>query len=97
MKTVWKYELDRKGRQAIDMPIGGRVLAVQEMMYEDGIFMWVMVDSLEPKFETRIFHTFDTGTDLWGKNVNYLTYSLHYIGTVQVRAGGYVHHIFEEK
>lgn len=82
MKTIWKFHLKEERQQTIAMPIGSRILCVQEQV---GLTMWAEVDPSAAK-EERCVEIFGTGHDL---NEAERTY----IGTVM--GGPYVWHLYE--
>jgi len=86
MKTIWKYALLVADRQELQMPTGANFLAVQVQREE--ICLWALVDTDNPLVGRRI-HTYGTGQGLGELGT--------YIGTYQLRGGGLVFHVFEER
>lgn len=84
MKTIHKYALRFIDTQSVIMPVGAKVLAVQNQ--NDKITMWAEVDDINDK-EQRVFSIFGTGCEITG-------FERHYIGTVQI--GDFVWHIYEQ-
>ena len=84
MKTIWKYELKRKGVQIIAMPRNAEILTVQAQ--GNNIALWAVVDTEEQK-ENRHFEIVGTG--------GYIDETIQrvYLGTIQF--SGLVYHIFE--
>ena len=88
MTTIWKFPLavsQTQGiaMQAILMPFGAQVLAVQCQGGEP--CLWALVDEQAPKM-LRTFETFGTGHSIPDGNKNY-------VGTYQMM--GLVFHVFE--
>lgn len=84
MLSVWKYEVLREERFAIDIPKGAELLTVQ--MQGNTAQLWALVEPDREK-ETRHFHLAGTGHPI-GDDV------LQYVGTFQTRMG-LVFHLFE--
>ncbi len=90
MKSIWKYSLELTDRQELEMPEGAWILSVQ--MQCNNICLWVAVNT-EVQKKKRVIYIVGTG-----HNVGHLHRSLHrFIGTVQMRGGALVWHIFEEE
>jgi hypothetical protein len=83
MKTIWKWTL--KPETTIDMPHGAKLLAVQDQHGEP--HLWALVD---PNAKTcpRTFRVYWTGLYLPDEPGQY-------VGTVQMREGAQVFHVFE--
>lgn len=84
-KTIWKYEIFPEA--IIEMPIGAKILDVQEQF--DKPYMWALVDKFAPK-ESRTFMCYGTGHNIPDDPGEY-------IGTFQMHGGGLVFHLFEVK
>jgi len=84
MWTIHKYILQIDGIIVIDMPIGSKILDVQNQ--DNRICMWVIVNT-ELETEERVFQIIGTGHQLLGRTEK------KYIGTVQ--QGPFVWHVFE--
>lgn len=87
MRTIYKFPLGVKHFTVISMPKGAEILTVQ-MQFGD-LCLWAIVDP-EAEDEDRQFYIFPTGRPL-----NLPEYE--YIGTVQMRGGQLVWHVFEIK
>lgn len=85
MRTIWKYDLQVKDNQFVNMPRGARVLSVQAQ--NDFPCIWAEVDSEQPK-EPRMFVMYGTGHPMVGQ-------SSLYVGTFQLRGGQLVFHVYE--
>ncbi|MEN6293881.1 MAG: hypothetical protein ABFD07_17925 [Methanobacterium sp.] len=86
VQTIWKYTLESKEMQDIELPEDAEVLTVQNQ--NGNICMWVRLDPTAPKVY-RTFGVFGTGWNvITGSNFKY-------IGTVQLDGGAFVFHIFE--
>lgn len=85
-KKVYKYQLELKSHQVIEMPKGSQILTFQE---QNGILtLWAIVDTEEFKTEEREISIYATGYTIPDKcDVS------NWIGTVQV--GSLVWHVFE--
>ena len=85
MKRVYKYEVPINDRCAIMMPVGARLLHLAE---QDGApCLWALVDPVAP-VEARHFRLAGTGHDVD-------CHILAYVGTVLLRGGALVFHLFE--
>ena len=86
MKTIHKFQLSRQARTEFVLPVGYKVLTVQE---QGGLVtLWVLLDDEELNVRRVAFLTYFTGAPL-------TAYPDKYIGTVQL-LGGHVIHVFEE-
>jgi hypothetical protein len=83
MQTVWKYMLQSSSE--LDLPKEAQILSVHEQ--GDNVCMWVLVDS-EAEKEKRKFVVFGTGHEI-------PDHPMKFIGTVHIRNGALVFHIFE--
>lgn len=83
-KMIWKFPLELKEWQALDMPIGSEVLTLQ--VQEGTPTLWVMVDPLMPKVKKH-FHIVATG-----QAISEEQHGLYH-GTWQ--SGPFVWHLFE--
>lgn len=79
MRTIWKFRLQLKDSQFIQMPKGANILCLQTQGREPHI--WAEVDDQQTVKETRCFDTFGTG-HLMPDN-----YTGKYIGTYQSHGG----------
>lgn len=85
MKTIYKYPLEIKDYQAIDMPIGAEILTVQTQNAIPCIWAMVDPDLASVKYEFGLFGTgFQISDEFKGK----------YIGTYQLSDGAFVGHVF---
>ena len=87
MKTIHKYELVIDDRTEVRMPQGAEVLSVQ--CQYDKPCVWAMVDTEQP-MQAHRFVVRGTGHPLTGAEGTFLA-------TVQMRGGGLVFHVFEER
>lgn len=86
-ETIWKFTLPLKNEVVLDMPLGARILSVQE---QDGeVRLWAIV---VPKAATERRHFRIFGT---GHPVDHAE-RLAYLGTVQDAAFRVVWHVFEQ-
>jgi hypothetical protein len=86
MKRVFKYDAPVDDRLTIAMPAGAEVLTVQ--LQGDGPKVWALVDDAAP-LVPRVFYWRGPGhtAEVVGR----------YVGTVQIRNGSLVFHLFEEQ
>lgn len=84
--TIWKYRLELKYDQIIEIPARAKILTAQNQ--GDTIQLWALVNPKLPK-EKRKIRIVGTGNDVSG--------ILIYISTVQMERGMLVWHIFEVK
>ena len=83
MKTIWKWTLQRE--TTIDMPLGAKLLTVQEQHGEPQL--WALVDP-DAKTYQRTFRVYGTGHGLPDDPGEY-------VGTFQMHCGTLVFHVFE--
>lgn len=86
MSQIWKFSLHGP-QQEIAMPKGAEILSVQRQDSEPQI--WARINPDAPK-EIRRFRSIMTGEEFDATG-------LLYIGTVQIRDGVFVVHVFEER
>lgn len=88
MESIWKQELNVTDNQTVSLPVGAKVLCIQEQLGNPCI--WFITPSIDnPKKEDRTFSIIGTGHPqefIHGQ----------YIGTFQLRNGTLVFHVFEE-
>lgn len=86
-RAVWKYPLRMTGG-AIELPPDALILTVAEQ--DDQIFMWVEVrpENNDAVREVRWFEIYGTGEEM-------PPFALTYIGTVMLRRGTMVRHVYE--
>lgn len=89
--TIWKFELEIKDKQSLEIPLGSVILDAQ--VQHGKIFLWATVDPLREK-ETRDFAVIGTG---WYIDTNHKgsPVGFNHIATVQLHGGDYVFHVFE--
>lgn len=83
MERIWKFELEFKSPQVIDMPKGAIILDIQ--LQENSPCLWAIVNEFA-EIEQRRFIFCTTGSRLLETEKNY-------IGTVQ--ENNFVSHLFE--
>lgn len=88
MRTIWKYPLELRQFQAIIVPYAADLLSVQ--VQRNVVCLWAMVDSDQPKKETRAIWIFGTGHEIQMPTVT------QFLGTVQMESGGLIWHVFAE-
>lgn len=99
MTTIWKFPLEIKEEQTIEMPGGSKILCVQTQKVsgfihgseprgpEDKLFLWAVVDPKAALVPFEI-HIYGTGKPCLG------IYRKKYLGTVQTASGAVVWHVF---
>jgi len=88
MKKVYKYRLEIKDEQTLELPEGAEILTVQSQL--GMACLWALVDP-ERKKEKRIFRIAGTGHPI-DDNKKY-----KYIDTFQLYGGDLIFHVFENK
>lgn len=86
-KQIWKFPLDQSNQ--IVMPEGAQVLSVQTQ--NETPCLWALVNP-ENKRVTRIFNMIATGDPI---TEDLEKYRYDYYGTVQLKGGLLVYHVFE--
>ncbi len=81
---VWKYELEIKDRQLINMPAKAKILTLETIQYKPILF--ALVNPMANKLD-RVVRVYETGDLVKGGK---------YVGTHQAREGIFVYHIFDE-
>lgn len=89
MKTIYKYELEIKDEQSIELPIEHKILTVQTQ--NGKIVLWAVVDTFYEENTKRNFKIFGTGNRADELEL-FLGGDMEYISTVQLN--GFVWHIF---
>lgn len=84
MKRIWKYTLTPICE--LDIPKGAKVLSVEVQHGKPRI--WILVDT-DAEMESRTFCSYGTGHDIPDDPGAY-------IGTLQLKEGTLVFHVFEE-
>ena len=87
MRTIWKFPLEIKDEQIIQMPKGSQCLSVPQFQ-RDVLCIWALVDP-ENELKDVKFHICGTGNPI-PKNLDQWSFC----GTVQ--AGAFVWHVFIE-
>lgn len=86
--AVWKFKLEVKDRQSIEMPQGAEILDIQTQNNE--ICIWALVD-IDAKMDVRHFEVWGTGHKHYYEDYK----KADYLGSVQTENGKFVWHIFE--
>lgn len=84
-KVVYKYDIEIKDSQLIDIPAGGEILTVQTQHGRPRI--WVLVQP-EAELKQRVLLLCGTGQEIEVGRMKY-------IGTFQMYEGKLVYHLFE--
>ena len=85
-KTIWKFELDARDIQRIEMPAHSEILCIQ--VQNEKPCIWALVEPQNEKVK-RTFETFGTGHNISADTIR------NYIGTFQIENGSLVFHCFE--
>lgn len=85
--TIYKYPLDTKDTNILELPKGAQILTVQTQNNIPCI--WALVNDKETEKESRFINTFGTGHPIDSS-------PRKYIGTYQLHNGALVFHVFEE-
>lgn len=86
MKAIWKYEIKTTDAQSVEMPLGAKILTVQEQF--DNPCIWCLVDT-EAKKAFRELRVIGTGHPIEDD------FTGIYVGTYQVCGGSGVFHLFD--
>lgn len=86
MKTIYKYDLDIRNRQIIDLPLDAEIIKIG---FDPNklLCIWAIVDSEAKTFLETVFYIFGTGHEVYEE--------LKYLGTVN--QDRFVWHVFTEK
>jgi len=85
MRIIWKYEIPIKHSIDLILPDGAEILHFG-MQYSKPR-LWILVNTTNEKVE-RHFRIIGTGHEIVDDN-------LHYIGTVKMKEGTRIYHLFE--
>ena len=97
MKTIWKFPLELIDEQDVMMPKGAKILSVHVQVSIDVseaheiVCLWALVDP-DAKLQKRVIEIFGTGNPIDVPGVTH-----KFIGTVQMRGGSLVWHVFEQE
>ncbi len=85
---IWKFTLSVTDTQAVRMPLGARVLTVQDQAGRPCI--WALVDegAAPTAYHFRVYGT--------GHAVDFSDGCTNHVGTIQQRGGGLVWHVFTD-
>lgn len=89
MKSIWKYELKITDEQNVSMKEGAEILSVD--VQRETICLWAIVNP-SAKAVDRTFRVFGTGHPIHDTMLE----SSLFLGTVQLRGGSLVFHVFED-
>ena len=87
MKAIWKFPIPMLDKFPLIMPENSTILSVQTQ--HDEAQIWALVNPENPA-GIRNFQLVGTGH-------LFSAFTLHFIGTFQLRDGAFVGHLFEEK
>jgi len=81
MKTIYKYALELTDRQLVSIPLGSKILSVDNQ--NGAICVWVEVDSDVPYYRDYVFRIVGTGNPIdFPTKPNETTSPYNFIGTV---------------
>lgn len=86
MRTIWKFPLEVRGNQVLEMPAGSLILTVQVQDLRP--CLWAEVDDKTPLREHVPVHTLGTGHQLMDGS------HWQYVGTYQMEGGNLVWHVY---
>ena len=86
MKTIWKFPLEIKDVQEINLPATAGIMTVQ--MQGDQPCLWAHLNQ-QHAFQKRRIFIVGTGHSIPETNVRY-------IGTFQIAGGSLIFHVFED-
>jgi hypothetical protein len=87
MLRIYKYVLEEKSIQILELPMNSRILSV-ESQGED-IVLYVMVDAEERRKWARMVRIYGTGFDITPDIDDY-----RFLGTVKLSQGKLMFHVF---
>lgn len=90
MKTIYKYTIAILDKQEVVMPLGSKILTVQEQ--NGKLRLWAMVDTDTKVKEIRGIAIYGTGNPMDSHMETF-----KYITTVQQHGGCLVWHVFEQR
>ena len=85
MTTVHKYKLFTSEKQLLVLPVGSKILSVQEQYGE--IVLYAMVDTSVREVDTHTIYVYGTGHRIEEMDIRF-------IGTVKLNAGTLMFHVF---
>jgi len=94
MEAIYKYQIEINSIITITMPKGAKILTVQsqliphDLLNQDQVCIWAIVDTDTDKKEIRMFTCYRTGR-------KHEKIKGTYIGTFQLNNGEFVGHLFE--
>jgi hypothetical protein len=90
LKTIYKYPLEPKAINYLDLPIGSEVISTQEQ--KGSVNIYALVDNAVEETEIHEVLFYGTGNQVSGQIGEY-----KFIGTVSMYNGDLVFHIFARK
>jgi len=85
MTTIWKYEIKPTDTQKVNLPVGSRIIAIQEQ--KGTVCLWAEVDDRTENTESVTIEIYGTGHPIPPGN-------REYIGTFQMFGGDLVFHAY---
>lgn len=90
MKSIWKYTLEAKEKQLINMPLGSKILSAENQ--ESNIVIYALVDTeeateyIKDHFEILVYGT--------GHEIKEDISSYEFLNTVKMDNGSLMFHVF---
>lgn len=86
--TIYKYKLEIRDNQTVNMPHGSKILTAQ--VQGDDVCLWALVDPDQSLTDDRKIRIHGTGHLIKGAD------KLKYISTIQMHDGRLIFHVFED-
>lgn len=86
-RSIYKYQLKITDQQCLNLPIGAKILYIQNQ--NENLCLWALIDTEQLKAKTHTILCFGTGHPIPEQ------ISIEFIGTVQFSYGSLVFHVFE--
>lgn len=87
MQSVWKYTLEAKESQKVEMPLGAKILSAEEQ--NDQIVIYAIVDPDEETYETFVVVVVGTGHE-----THFALHDMNFLNTVKMENGKLMFHVF---
>jgi hypothetical protein len=90
MKQIWKWELDPKETQKLEVPVGTIFLSAGEQF--DSIMVWGLVDPRIEAVEIRTIEVYGTGHPIDSR----LPEVGKFLGRANLSGGRFIFHVFSD-
>lgn len=93
MKTIWKFEIEQRADQVIELPDCFEILDVQMQQghIRDTPCFWALIDTTKALVKIRV-RVYGTGHHIPENECKGTLF--RYIGTFQLQKGSYIFHVF---